>query len=224
MKKTEGQDLSLLCKLFSSYIIHLAKITEKIILNDINFKYNFIIIPVENNELIKIENDYGSEVKLTNPIILNYTLEEEINIKYIMTNPSNIKSLKINSDAINALQCTDSKHLKTCLVPKEHFIGKKDGYYFTQYDNNYTLYDASPIKVILPPEDFSFNNFISSFNNNGTSGYIINLSFLFGIILIVAIAFFIRYHSKNTDKKDENLLMEIEGKEENLPMSSQISQ
>ena len=168
-KKVDGQDLQLLCTFFYVYddSYYLQKVTEEIFLKNINYKYNFIIIPFENNEVISVNYlQKGSNVQLTYPTLLNFTLEESLNISYIMNYASRVENIKLNPDS-NELICFYNGNLKKCYVPLEHFIGKKDGYYFTNYNYNYTLFDASPFNVILPPDDLVILRIKAYCNNKG---------------------------------------------------------
>ena len=64
----------------------------------------------------------------------------------------------LNPDLDEKLSCNYLENsIQRCSVPKSHFIGKKDGYYPLQYFNylneNTTIYQISPIQVILPKEN-----------------------------------------------------------------------
>ena len=87
----------------------------------------------------------SSTIQLTYPHILNFTLEDSLNISFIMNYPYSVKQIKLNPDS-NELICSYYENLKECSIPLEHFLGKKGGYYFTNYNNNYTFYDAPPFK------------------------------------------------------------------------------
>ena len=49
----------------------------------------------------------------------------------------------------------------------EHFSGKKDGYYFTNYDDKFIFYESSPFNVILPPDDLIVLRIKQSLNSEG---------------------------------------------------------
>ena len=168
-KKVEGQDLQLLCAFFYVYgnSYYLQKVTEEIVLDNINYKYNFIITPFESDAIISVNYlERGSNVQLAYPSLLNFTLEESLNISYIMNYANNVEQIRLNPDS-NELICLYNGNLKECNVPLEHFLGKKGGYYFTNYNYNYTLYDASPFNVILPPDDLVVLRIKTYYNNKG---------------------------------------------------------
>ena len=153
-KKTDGQDLLLLCKFDYEGEWVLEKITNDIVIDYIHNKYNFIILPEENNQIIQVYDSFGTNVQLNYPYILNFTLSDTLTIRYIMSNTSNAENIKLNPDSTD-LECTDISSIKTCIVPLSHFDGKKSGYYFTYHlipDHNISTiyYDSTPIKVILP--------------------------------------------------------------------------
>jgi hypothetical protein len=153
-KKTDGQDLLLLCKFDYEGDWVLEKITNDIVIDYIHNKYNFIILPEDNNQIIQVYDSFGTNVQLNYPYILNFTLSDTLTIRYIMSNSSNAENIKLNPDSTD-LECTDISSIKTCIAPLSHFDGKKSGYYFTYHlipDHNISAiyYDSTPIKVILP--------------------------------------------------------------------------
>ena len=137
---------------YSSGELYLGKIEEEIILNDIHYKYNFRIQPVENNEVIDIYSS-GTRINLIYPEILNFTSEEVITIKYLMESPyySDIK-LNLNS---SELQCEDKGQMKKCIVSLSHFKNQESGTYYTLHLNHLKeyspYYEIPPFEVILPP-------------------------------------------------------------------------
>ena len=158
-KKTETHDLSLLCNINYYTLLRLNKIEKQIILNDINYKYNFIILPVDNKETIKVHSNRGVSVKLNYPQTLNFTLEESLNISYIMSSPYHSGNIALNPDS-DYLTCSDLANIKTCIVPLSHFQGKSSGYYdtyhFFEYNGsliNSSYYESDPFYVILPSDD-----------------------------------------------------------------------
>ena len=160
LKKAEGNDLRLICELIYEGLFHLKKINEEIHLDNIHYKYNFIILPVDNKEIIYV-NGFGTQVLFTYPKILNFTKEDNLDIKYVMSFPSNEYYIKLNYDSYNNLNCDILTNVLSCSVPVSHFEGKKDGYYDTYYsksEHSYNItsiyYDASPFEVILPKDNF----------------------------------------------------------------------
>ena len=65
-KKSELNNLLILCNIKEMIDFSLGKIEQKIILNDIHIKYNFIILPVENSEIVSID-DIGSKALFLYP-------------------------------------------------------------------------------------------------------------------------------------------------------------
>jgi hypothetical protein len=134
----------------------LGKIEEEIYLDNIHYRYNFIIQPVENYETITIDG-LGTRADYTYPETLDYTLQESITISYLMPLPFSYNLIKINPDAPSYLECENLIDMKKCVVPLSHFADKKAGYYYTHYLNNldeYSIfYDLDPIQVILPRDN-----------------------------------------------------------------------
>ena len=120
--------------------------------------------------------------------------------------------------------------LKRCLVPKSHFAGKQNGYYFIHYLNREnklnTFYEVSPILVILQKEDKPITDEPQTDDpkkdddtKNKKLIAIIVGSSVGGLILIGIIVFFVvRYYKK---KKYSNF--DLSGKIENiLPNSKEV--
>ena len=109
-KKVDGSDLSLICIMSNPYLndknFSLASLTQEKILNNINNKYNFIIIPFQSDEIIRDDRDLGTTVQFAYPYLLNFTLEDELNISYIMYDQRYVVSVKLNPDS-TSLKCTD---------------------------------------------------------------------------------------------------------------------
>ena len=47
-------------------------------------KYNFIILPLDSKETIKIYNKWGAYIRLIHPQTLNFTSDSSLTIQYIM--------------------------------------------------------------------------------------------------------------------------------------------
>jgi len=173
-RKTQGQDLILICNVKSYGILKLKKIAEEILLNDINYKYNFIILPIINNEQINIARyNWGTDVKLTYPLTLNFTFEDSLIIKYIMTYPLDSNKIRLNPNS-NFLNCSNSFYTKTCIVSLSHFQGKNIGYFNTYYSFEYNnslitniYYESNPFNVILPPKNIIVLRIKKEFNKEG---------------------------------------------------------
>ena len=154
-KKYSGENLLLLCNIIAEGDFSILKTDEEIKLNNISYKYNFIILPINISDSIKISGN-GTEILLTYPSILNYTIEESLIIKYIMPLPNFLNKIRLNPDSTD-LNCFDSDKIKMCNVPLSHFKGKKGGYYHTYHFNHLNelsiCYDATSFYVILPNDN-----------------------------------------------------------------------
>ena len=158
LKKNNIDPLLILCNWI--YIIgdnYLGEIKNDIILTNINIKYNFIIKPVKNVEIVYIYNSRGngSFALFTETKMLNYSSgETTIPIRYLIESPSSSDGIILNLDS-DDLNCVDKGMEKICHVPRYHFENKKSGYYYTyhktkSYGGVRTIfYELSPIKVIL---------------------------------------------------------------------------
>ena len=156
-KKYDYNNLLLLCEINNENEIYLGEITEEIKINNIHYKYNFRIQPVENYEIISYDENYsGTSIELVYPDILNFTAEEDITIRYIMKNPLYAKNIKLNIDSYD-LECEDLNEMKKCIISINHFTDKESGYYYTYHLNHLNgssiYYESNPINVILPPLD-----------------------------------------------------------------------
>ena len=86
-KKDSKRPLLILCESSNSGTYSLGEIKKEIILDRINVKYNFIILPVINNEKYEISEQLGSHIFNIFPNLLNFTLYDEITIEILMNNP-----------------------------------------------------------------------------------------------------------------------------------------
>ena len=160
LKKTQGSDLKLICFLTDYGYSKLKQTNEQIELNDINYKYNFVLVPIINNEQFFISYDWDSYIQMTIPQTLNFTLEDSLTIKYLMPHPKDSINIKLNPDS-DYLNCSDTLKIKTCIVPMTHFQGKSDGYYNTLHSFKYnettlltnTYYESTPFNVIVRQEN-----------------------------------------------------------------------
>ena len=162
-RKYEENPLLLVCIPYvEDNYTYLEHFENEIILNDINIKYNFRIQPVINTAFIKINEDDREFISfLAYPQILNFTNQDSLTITYL--------GIFMNSDMQidQAIRFTEADYLKCqikreisileCIVPKSHFEGKKSGYYYTIYENDYnfklTWYQIPPVQVILNEPD-----------------------------------------------------------------------
>ena len=156
--KYDNNPLLILCWIGTEGISSLKEITQEIILNDINFQYNFRIQPAKNNETsmyigkgVGLAWNYPRVLdfkKNNGPLYINYQLGE---------NPDSFKGLTFNVEK-DDLKCqTILESTMRCEVPKSHFQGKTDGYYFHQLSNNLDKksirYELSPMKVFVGDSD-----------------------------------------------------------------------
>ncbi len=121
-------------------------------------------------------------------------------IEYYSENADCLNGMTFNENAPD-LECENiNKHWKRCTVPKSHFKGLENGYYFTKHQNHLNgksiSYEAPPVKVILS-------------DSNSSTTLIIVLSVVGGIILILLIVFLIihfrkKNSSSNIDTQNAN--------------------
>ena len=149
----------------------LGNITQEKKENVSNIKYNFLIQPTFNNEgfVYKSDDNYLYSVY---PEVLDFSSKDSLYIIYGSKNPQNIQNITLNPDGPN-LECNViGGESITCLVPKSHFDGKTDGYYYAHhlnYKNKITIsYFIPPIKVILTKTTPSPDNS----NSFGTSIFV----------------------------------------------------
>ena len=147
--------LLILCKIENGKGEYRLKMIEKEIdVEYLNINYNFIIQPVDNAEIFHL-----SDVKIESFGIINYNKildfreKESYEILYYMKNPNEIKNIRLNDNSNDDLYCTDNNKIKTCIISRNHFQGKENGFYYTSYKNQCgyrsILYEFSPVKIIL---------------------------------------------------------------------------
>ena len=153
-RKTDGNPLMLLCMINKIDNIAFPVKSEKVTYDKIHYKYNFRVQPYQKETLFSI-NNFGTNVKLIYPAILDFTNKDSLTIRYIMTNPSLAKNIKLNLDSADLI-CENLEGMKKCTAHKDHFIKKQSGSYRTLYsnhENNFIeYYESSSIKVTLPQE------------------------------------------------------------------------
>ena len=154
-RKTEGNPLMLLCMINKIDKISFPLESKEVIYNKIHYKYNFIVQPYQK-EILFHTNNFGTNIKLINPAILDFTNKDSLIIRYIMTNPLLVKNIRLNLYS-SELNCEDLEGMKKCTVHKYHFIGKQSGTYRTLYSNHeknfIEYYESSSLKVTLPKEE-----------------------------------------------------------------------
>ena len=124
-------------------------------LNDINYKYNFILGPGRNDELITIYEPSSTYIYKAYPDTLDFTNTESIDIFIAFRDGEKINNIRLNPDGED-LVCYRVNDCQKCKVPKTHFNGTKGGYYYIYHKDNVgkyaTNYEAFGFTVILPGE------------------------------------------------------------------------
>ena len=228
--KSANKPLLFLCNIKNNKTnSSLGEKKEEVILDNIHIKYNFIIQPVKNSEIFTMKNE-GSRLSIIYPTKLDFTKNDLIPIYLIMSKPENTGGIRLNQNSEELVCGHLDDMLKRCLVPKSHFAGKQNGYYFIHYLNREnklnTFYEVSPILVILQKEDKPITDEPQTDDpkkdddtKNKKLIAIIVGSSVGGLILIGIIVFFVvRYYKK---KKYSNF--DLSGKIENiLPNSTEV--
>ena len=208
LKKENKSPLLILCHTDFLYqdILNMKEIESNIILNK-HIKYNFIILPVNNKENI---TKLKSKVFYKYPIIfqifpnfLNFTKVDLIIIDIFLEEPNGINGITFNENAED-LKCINLIKIKRCQVPKEHFKGKNDGYYYIKYNNNLdfntksTSYNVNPIEIFISKENnINSNNSDQKSENFSSSIKLIIIS----IIILVIVIFILVFKKKITKEK-----------------------
>lgn len=198
--KGESNPLLIICHLdygqMEEDILILKEIENEMELNEINYKYNFRIQPVNNSEPISYVDENYCLINSIYPNILNFKEKDSIEIELLMENPNYLKGITFDEKSED-LKCVDSGNLKKCIVSKDHFKESKKKYYYIKYNgynnNKFISYENLPIEIILPE-----NN--DGGHNNKT--LIIIISVVGGVLLIVIIIFVIHFIKK---RKRDNL-------------------
>ena len=109
-------------------------------LDNIHYKYNFIIAPYYTSYYFNIKGN-GSDIKLSYPGILDFSKDANIIIRLIMPSPSSFKKIKLISDSLD-LECLDLKEMKLCNISftyfKKQFSGNFNFYH--ENDNHINIY------------------------------------------------------------------------------------
>ena len=154
-RKYENTPLLLVCLIYdSTNEIHLSKIDNEMILDDINIKYNFRIQPVDNKETFNNVFSRSFFIQLSYPQILDFTYQDTFVIT-LVGNIHDILKIRLNEDA-DDLECEikGERLFLNCAVHKSHFKGKRSGYYSLIHvdDELYEktiFYEIPPFKVIV---------------------------------------------------------------------------
>ena len=181
-KKVRRNNLLLLCEAYPQGNYSL-EITDEILFSNIHVKYDFIIEPTNNTEMFYV-NGYGASVFISYPFSLNFKEQNSFIIEFLMINPKYEIGIKLNQEG-KELECTNSRYIKRCVVPKSHFEYQKSGFYYYSYLNNFgeqnIHYELTPIQVILPEEKELIlsiqeedNGYLRTIGLNGTISFITN--------------------------------------------------
>lgn len=155
LRKYDENPLLLVCFANRRGGYWLKEITQEIPLDTtLNIKYNFIIKPVKILDKLELDRDRaGSFIMMLTPEVLDFTEKDSLTIEYYIENPDSLTGITFNENEDDLVCETVGKGAKRCTVPKSHFKGKNNGYYFTKHQNHLSgksfSYEAPPIKVIL---------------------------------------------------------------------------
>ena len=156
LKKIENEPLILLCHWPFRDNYHLPEIKNEIYLDNINIKYNFVILPVNNSQSFNVEGS-GSLISFYYPPMLDFSLNTSLTIGIKMQYPDNFNNISLGS-ASNYLNCENSPLLsnpyKRCIVHINYFENNFNQSYYPFYHINHLkgssrLYELSPIQVKL---------------------------------------------------------------------------
>ena len=163
-------------------------ITKDIKIENKNIKYNFIIKSVKINDKIYIDRDsYGSFIFLLTPEVFDFTKKDSFTIEYFIENHDSLTGITFNEDQQDLVWEEVGRQGKRCIVPKSHFTGKSTGYYFTKHQNHLNrksfLYEAPPVKVILPDSDSDSDS--DSNSDSNLKGNNISISYFISLLLFL---------------------------------------
>ena len=153
LKKYDNYPLYITCFMRLDGKNRLKEIESEINILNANIRYNFRIQPVKNEEIIDFNrNGEGSWIYRVFPYALNFTKKDTLYIDLYSEGISNLKGITLNQNK-GELSCQNQNRFLRCTVPKSHFEGAKDKYYFIKHNNHLnsksTYYEISPIEIIL---------------------------------------------------------------------------
>ena len=201
-RKYTSKPLLFYCVAKQKGIFPLESITEEIILDNINSKYNFIIKSINNDEKIEVLEEpkraYHNQAFCSIPSIpsvLNFDLNEKLNIDIFSFNTN----IRLNPDSED-LKCQKVNFIaQSCIITKSLFENKTNGYFFVHYlipaTNEYTpFYEASPIRVELTQnsQELVLNNQQLA-NNNGSKWKISSIAVMTCLSLLISYSIFYAY-------------------------------
>ena len=142
--------------------------------NNIHYKYNFILKPGSMDAPISLSNDNYVSVYFIYPEILDFSKKDSINIFLESEQQNWFTPLRLNQEG-DDLECRyEWSTLMVCKVPKSHFNGAKNGYYYIRHKNEANEYKAHY-------ESFGVGVELSGYNIKVSSTY----TFLFGLLSLI---------------------------------------
>ena len=125
------------------------------LIDNLHYKYNFILEIHNFTEEINIEQSIQSGIDYIYPETLDFSIKNPLKI-YIKESGSENENIALNEEG-NYLECENRQYVKICNVPKDHFKGKENGYYLLHHkddeENTITDYEAFGVNVILSKID-----------------------------------------------------------------------
>ena len=155
LKKAGNDPLYLLCKWPYTGSFTIGHITNQIILDNINIRYNFRITPSSNTETFTI-GGLGALPLYIYPQVIDFYLNDFITIYIRMQSPEYTTSILLNN---NYLSCENNNSTsllfyKKCIINKNIFREGLSQYYNLSHNNYYNnkvyFYELAPIFVKTP--------------------------------------------------------------------------
>ena len=148
-KKVNGMNITYLCNVDNEQTYTIESNKAQTIIEDIHWKYDFVIKPIETNYDFYIKGN-GSDIKALYPNIFDFSKNDNFIIRFIIPNPFLSKNITLNKDS-SILECNDLEELKICNISYKYFKGKQSGYYYPYYlnENESFIFSSPPIKVNL---------------------------------------------------------------------------
>ena len=115
-KKIDNNPLLMICTAEKEEDYTYGNITEEVYLDDIHYKYNIILGPLENNEVVHIAG-LGTQIQSVSPSIINIIFEEYITLDFITDSPELINGIKFNPDSNDVFECENLVGIKRCIIP-----------------------------------------------------------------------------------------------------------
>lgn len=122
--KYDGYPLFISCIVILEGTSWLKEITEEIICNNADIRYNFRIQPVKNFEKINLKNEENFFAHYTYPKTLNFIEADKLTVDFWVSYSELFKGITFNPDKED-LSCENINRIVRSTVPKSHFEGKK---------------------------------------------------------------------------------------------------